>query len=215
VGSSPYLTAAVWFGFDRKGHTLGRDLTGAQLSGGAWARFMLPANEDYPSKNFPASPGGLVFAEVCSVSGQLLTPECGGYRTSQWFLAGTQPHEPCTLHRNMISTRTIMADRLEREYLSSGVGLRQLAAGSLLLDLSFLNPPGMEAEPEMEIEPAALDQMEQDVVIPQLEETPVIMEEKIEEVPEVDNSEDEPLPLDIEVEEEELTTEGTEDTEEE
>jgi penicillin-binding protein 1A len=223
VGSSPWLTTAVWFGFDRKGRSLGRDLTGAQLSGGAWARFMLPANEDYPSKGFPPSPGGLVYAEVCSVSGQLLTPECGGYRTSQWFLAGTSPTEPCTLHANLITTRTIMADRLEREYLGSGVGLQQLTAGSLLIDLSFLYPP--EEVPE-EIpddafdefgddewyyppEGAELNEGEQDVIILQLEETPVIIENKIEEVADVDHSQDEPLPLDLEGGEGRATGGGT------
>jgi penicillin-binding protein 1A len=169
IGSSSHLTTAVWFGFDRKGRSLGRDLPGASLAGGAWARFMYPANEDYPSKEFPRAPSGLVFAEVCSVSGQLRTPECGNYRTSQWFLAGTQPREQCTLHRNLINTRSIMRDRLEREYLSSGAGMQQSAAGSLTLDLDFLNFLTGESEP-------FIDTMEQDVYIPQLNERPLAVE---------------------------------------
>jgi penicillin-binding protein 1A len=163
IGSSSHLTTAVWFGFDRKGRSLGRDQAGAVLAGRAWARFMYPANEDYPSKDFPRAPSGLVFAQVCSVSGQLLTPECGNYRTSQWFLAGTQPREECTLHRNLINSRTLLTDRLEREYLSTGMGLGQSSTGSLTLDLDFLNLSSEESEP-------FVDATEQEVYIPQLNE---------------------------------------------
>jgi penicillin-binding protein 1A len=50
VGSSPHLTTAVWFGFDRKGRSLGRGQAGAVLASGAWARYMYPANEDTTPK---------------------------------------------------------------------------------------------------------------------------------------------------------------------
>jgi hypothetical protein len=99
------------------------------------------------------------------VSGQLRTPECGNYRTSQWFLAGTQPREQCTLHRNLVTTSLILTDRLEREYLSSGAGLGSLGAGSLILDLDFLAPP--------EAEEPFVDETELNVYIPQLNEAPL------------------------------------------
>jgi penicillin-binding protein 1A len=139
IGSSPYLTTAVWFGFDKKGRSLGRNQTGAQLAGGAWAQFMHAANENYPSKDFPHPQGGLAYAEVCSVSGQILTPECGDFRTSQYFLAGTQPMVQCTIHRNMIGARTTLINRLEQEHLQSGVGsFPALGDDSLRVDFSFL-----------------------------------------------------------------------------
>ena len=183
VGSSSHLTTAVWFGFDRKGRSLGRNQAGAVLASGAWARFMKPANEDYPLKEFPRAPSGLVNATVCSVSGQLLTPECGNYRTSQWFLSGTEPKEQCTLHRNLINTSTILIDRLEREYLGSGMGLGTPAAGSLTLDIDFLNSPA-EEEPFM-------DETELNVYIPQLNEAPLPVEPLIDESHEEETEEEE------------------------
>jgi penicillin-binding protein 1A len=148
IGSSPYLTTAVWFGFDKKGRSLGRNQTGAQLAGGAWAKYMYTANEDYAPRDFPRPQGGLAYTEVCSVSGQLLTPECGNFRTSQYFLAGTQPVVQCTLHRNMNSARTVMMERLEREHLGSGVGaFPEFSGASLDIDFSFLET-GTENSPD-------------------------------------------------------------------
>jgi hypothetical protein len=110
------------------------------------------------------------------VSGQLLTPECGSYRTSQWFLDGTQPREQCTVHRNLINTLNIMTDRLEREYIRSGMGLGPLTAGSLTLNLDFLTPPAEEPRP-------FVDAREQDVYIPQLNERPLPVAPRGEPIP--------------------------------
>jgi penicillin-binding protein 1A len=140
VGYTPHITSAVWFGFDKPGETLGLSLTGATLSGRAWARFMKAANEDYPHKDFAAPQSGLVRAEVCSVSGMLPTPACGNNRTMQYFLDGTQPVTLCTTHTNAIALEAIVRERLESEYYQTGAKQFDLAdTAPLMLDLSFLN----------------------------------------------------------------------------
>jgi penicillin-binding protein 1A len=147
VGFTPYVTTAVWFGFDKRGETLGLSLTGATLSGRAWARYMRTANEDYPYRDFAQPQTGLVKAEVCSVSGLLLTPACGTNRTTQFFLEGTQPVTVCTLHTNVENLRMVAASRLEREFYQAGAPRYRITDSSpLTLDLSFLNEESPRAE---------------------------------------------------------------------
>jgi penicillin-binding protein 1A len=138
-GYTPHLTTAVWFGFDKPGETLGLRLTGATLAGRAWARFMKTANEDYAYRDFVPPQTGLVRAEVCSVSGLLLTPACGSSRTTQYFLDGTQPVTVCTLHANVENMQTVVLKRLDKEYYQAGAPQFLLSDDSpLQFDLSFL-----------------------------------------------------------------------------
>ncbi|MBO5137221.1 MAG: PBP1A family penicillin-binding protein [Spirochaetaceae bacterium] len=142
VGYTPYITSAVWFGFDIPGQSLGTELTGSTLSGVAWGEFMRIANEDYPYKQFPVPQTGLVKAEVCSVSGQILTEACGSHRTTQYFLDGTQPTTTCQHHINRENLKTISLERLNQERLVSGSRYaQQLDTSPLVLDLSFLQEP--------------------------------------------------------------------------
>jgi penicillin-binding protein 1A len=140
VGSTPYLTTAVWFGFDKKGKSLGNNQTGSVIAGPAWGKFMKVANEDYPYKEFPRPQGGISYATVCSVSGQMLAPECGDNRVGRYFLAGTTPTEMCTYHAYAETTRSVLMQRYAEDALTSGV---QALDGSqnnapLTVDLYFL-----------------------------------------------------------------------------
>jgi penicillin-binding protein 1A len=45
VGFSPYLTTAVWFGFDKGGGSLGTNRTGAVLASPIWGKFMHDVHE--------------------------------------------------------------------------------------------------------------------------------------------------------------------------
>ena len=147
VGYTPHLTAAVWFGFDKPGETLGLRLTGATLAGRAWARFMKTANEDYAYRDFTPPQTGLVRAEVCSVSGLLLTPACGSNRTTQYFLDGTQPVTVCTLHTNVENAQVIVIGRLNKEYYQAGAPRFFIADDKpLSVDLSFLDADEYEDE---------------------------------------------------------------------
>lgn len=140
VGYTPYITTAVWFGFDIPGQSLGTELTGSTLSGVAWGEYMRVANEGYPYKGFTQPQTGLVKAEVCSVSGQILTEACGSSRTTQFFLEGTQPTSICQLHINRQSTKQIILERLDKEKILSGTKYNvSLDDSPLELDLSFLD----------------------------------------------------------------------------
>ncbi len=163
VGYTPYLTTAVWFGFDnRVGQSLGLDLTGATLAGVAWGDYMSIANEDYPYRDFTQPQTGLVRAQVCSVSGQILTEACGDSRTTQYFLSGTEPTVVCEYHSNISRAKNISIDRLQKERNWSGV--RPFAvtdAEQLKLDLSFLNEPQQQAQQPAQNNTAARRQQTQ------------------------------------------------------
>jgi penicillin-binding protein 1A len=164
VGYTPYITTAVWFGFDKRGESLGLKLTGATLSGRAWARYMKTANEDYGRRDFVQPQTGLIRAEVCSVSGLLLTPACGNQRTTQFFLEGTQPVTVCTLHTNVENLRLAAISRLEREHYQAGAQQFVIPGDDLplVLDLSFLDDD--EDTPDVRLpsenEPAILPKQE-------------------------------------------------------
>ena len=141
VGYTPYYTAALWFGFDQPGQSLGLELTGSTLAGPAWGDFMRIANEDMPYKEFPIPQTGLVKATVCSVSGKLLTAECGDHTTTKYYLEGTQPTTVCDYHKNREAAKTLAKTRLENEHYMSGV-MSQAAIlddSALEVDLSFLD----------------------------------------------------------------------------
>ena len=139
VGFTPYVTTAIWFGFDQKGQTLGLDLTGATLAGVAWTDYMRIIHQDLPIKNFTKPQTGLVRATVCSVSGQLLSEECGRHQTTQYFLEGTEPTVICEYHTNQQSLKSLGVSRLAFEQTLSGVRPEKISdAKGLELDLSFL-----------------------------------------------------------------------------
>lgn len=120
VGFTPYMTSVFWFGFDKPGQSLGLKLTGSTLAGYAWARFMSKAHEGLPYKDFEKPATGVIQATVCSVSGGILTPECGDNKTTQWYLEGTQPTQVCSVHAGNSNARTIALYRLERELYRGG-----------------------------------------------------------------------------------------------
>ena len=150
VGYTPYYTAALWFGFDQPGQSLGLELTGSTLAGPAWGDFMRIANEDMPYKEFAMPPTGLVKATVCSVSGKLLTAECGDHTTTKYYLEGTQPTTVCDYHKNRESAKTLATTRLETERYMSGVQPQEgiIDDSPLEIDLSFLDENYTEEDEE-------------------------------------------------------------------
>ena len=81
---------------------------------------MSKINEGLPYKEFERPATGLIQATVCSVSGGILTPDCGEHKITAWYLEGTQPTEICTVHSNSTSVRTLALYRLERELYKTG-----------------------------------------------------------------------------------------------
>ncbi|MEE0878632.1 MAG: PBP1A family penicillin-binding protein [Treponemataceae bacterium] len=139
VGFTPYVTTAVWFGFDQKGKSLGLDQTGATLAGVAWSNYMRIIHENLPIKQFNKPQTGLVEATVCSVTGQLLTDACGNHQTTQFFLEGTQPKVMCELHSTRNEVKVVGVERLANEHILSGEKSAKINdKKQLILDLSFL-----------------------------------------------------------------------------
>ena len=141
AGFTPYYTSVFWFGFDKPGQSLGLKSTGSTLAGYAWSDFMSKANEGLPYKEFERPATGLIQATVCSVSGGILTPDCGDHKITAWYLEGTQPTEICTVHANSTSVRTLALFRLEREMYKAGfAGEMQIKDNEpLRFDLSLVS----------------------------------------------------------------------------
>ncbi|MBQ7158351.1 MAG: PBP1A family penicillin-binding protein [Treponema sp.] len=141
AGFTPYYTSVFWFGFDKPGQSLGLKLTGSTLAGYAWSDFMSKANDGLPYKEFERPATGLIQATVCSVSGGILTPDCGDHKITAWYLEGTQPTEVCTVHSNSTSVRTLALYRLEREMYKAGFASEMMIRDSepLRFDLSLVS----------------------------------------------------------------------------
>lgn len=138
VGFTPYYTSAFWFGFDKPGQSLGLSITGSTLAGVAWGDFMHVANEGRPYKNFSQPAQGIVKATVCSVSGQILTPECGNHKVDAYYLSGTEPTAVCETHRNTNGS-TISIIRMQNEQVRSGYSFDDAVDTSpIQLNLDFL-----------------------------------------------------------------------------
>jgi penicillin-binding protein 1A len=103
IGYTPYYTAAVWFGFDRPGNSLGVNLTGSTLAGPVWADFMRDIHQGLPPRDFVRPAAGLIDAKVCTKTGLLWTPGCPGDITLP-FLEGTQPKQLCDQHQTSVSS---------------------------------------------------------------------------------------------------------------
>jgi penicillin-binding protein 1A len=96
VGSTPYYTLAIWFGFDKAGNSLGPNGSGAQICGPIWGDLMHEYNQGLPRRDFPR-PSGVKDAIVCRASGLLPTDDCPASITLS-FLDGTVPTETCDQH---------------------------------------------------------------------------------------------------------------------
>ena len=139
-GFTPYFASAFWFGFDKPGQSLGLNITGSTLAGYAWGDFMGEIHSTLPSVDWNKPLEGVIQATVCSVSGQILTDNCGDHKTTQWFLAGTVPTELCTIHSNQTNS-TIAIARLEKEMYQSGQRrTTSYDSSPLTLNLDFLQP---------------------------------------------------------------------------
>ncbi|MDR2739868.1 MAG: PBP1A family penicillin-binding protein [Treponema sp.] len=137
VGYSPYYTAAIWFGFDKPGNSLGVNLTGSTLAGPVWADFMREVHQGLPFKDFAKPPRGIIDVTVCTKSGLLKTPGCPADVTLP-FLEGTQPTRYCDMHdstaarANQVNLEGMRQDTM---LIDSGSLLGELKLPELRLDL--------------------------------------------------------------------------------
>ena len=91
IGFSPYMTTAVWLGFDRGGNnSLGTNQTGAQAAGPIWAWYMKDIHQNLPPIDFE-QPSGLVEVTVTDRTGLLPPESYRGTTITELFKLGTQP----------------------------------------------------------------------------------------------------------------------------
>ncbi len=141
VGYTPYFTAALWFGFDRRGLSLGLDNTGATLAGPAWADYMNLIHQGMPFRDFVRPQTGLVTATVCRRSGLLPTADCNEGTITMSFLEGTQPTRYCDFHENNLELRRVVVERLQREGFSAGQTPIVINDAPLFVDPSIFDDP--------------------------------------------------------------------------
>lgn len=96
VGFSPYMTTAIWYGFDYPGLSLGANITGESHSGKSWCDYMYEIHKTLPIREFTRPSTGLANVAVCTLSGALPSASCPNTAT-EIFIAGTQPREECSM----------------------------------------------------------------------------------------------------------------------
>jgi penicillin-binding protein 1A len=121
IGFTPHMTAAIWFGFDTPGNSLGLGLTGATAAGPVWAKFMKRIHEGLPKEEFLQPLDGVETVTICKESGLLPDPEgnCNGHTQEELFLEGTEPNEFCDIHKR----KNVIKDEIIENLRSTLVGL--------------------------------------------------------------------------------------------
>ncbi|MDR0374750.1 MAG: PBP1A family penicillin-binding protein [Treponema sp.] len=120
VGFTPYYTAALWFGFDKPGNSLGIDLTGATLAGPVWGDFMRDIHQGLAKKNFIRPATGVVDVTVCAKSGLIPTSSCDEGRVTLSFLSGAQPDRYCDMHTDDTLIAGVTGNRASSYVFSGG-----------------------------------------------------------------------------------------------
>ncbi len=139
VGFTPYYTAAFWFGFDKRGQSLGLRITGSTLAGVAWGDYMHEANLGKDYKEFNKKPDSLIELEVCTVSGGLYLPECGDNKITAYYYPGTEPTEVCSKHSPENTSSNLGIYRLQQARYQSGISFKIEDDSPLSVNLDFLN----------------------------------------------------------------------------
>ena len=98
AGLSPYLSGAVWVGYDKPTKLLGSSSGCAVI----WGKLMQEANKDFEVKDID-EPNGIIRASVCKDSGlspsSLCSQDPRGNRVyEELFIDGTEPDSTCDTH---------------------------------------------------------------------------------------------------------------------
>ena len=94
AGFTPDLLCVVWIGFDDNTPT---GLSGAKAALPLWVDFMKGAQAGAKGQKFPVPTSNVVFVDIDQQTGLLATPGCPKV-IAEAFVAGTEPHEYCTVH---------------------------------------------------------------------------------------------------------------------
>ncbi|BCR22141.1 PBP1A family penicillin-binding protein [Borrelia sp. HM] len=99
IGYSPYITVAVWVGFDKKGYSLGIAGTGTGLASPSWGKFMAEYHKNLPTKVF-VRPKGIINVKVQAETGLLPEGVENEKTINEIFISGTQPFEKSKYYEN-------------------------------------------------------------------------------------------------------------------
>ncbi len=88
VGASPFISTAVWMGFDSE-KTLGRGETGSRAALPVWIQYMKESHETLPKLEFPV-PENVVFANIDAETGALVSFKSKKI-VRQAFIEGSEP----------------------------------------------------------------------------------------------------------------------------
>jgi membrane carboxypeptidase/penicillin-binding protein len=98
VGLTPDLVAGVWLGFDRP-RPIMNGASGGRLAAPVWGTLMSQIYQTRPAPAPWAPPANVVSAQIDERTGQLATGNCPHDDVRiEYFLAGTEPRQYCTLH---------------------------------------------------------------------------------------------------------------------
>lgn len=126
VGYTPDLVVGVWVG-NASGAPM-RHVSGISGAGPIWHDFMEVAHHSIPVHDF-AVPDGLIWRDICPLSGHLARPDCP-YSRREVFIAGTEPQTECEQHV------TVPVDRHTGEPATDDT-----PAGDVIEKVYWLPPP--------------------------------------------------------------------------
>jgi 1A family penicillin-binding protein len=132
VGYTPDLVVGVWVG-NANGAPMCH-VSGISGAGPIWHDFMEMAHRSLPAHDF-AVPDGLVWRDICPLSGHLAGPHCP-YSRREVFVAGSEPQAECDQHvlvavdrrtGGLAASSTPAAETVERVYWIAPPELREWA----------------------------------------------------------------------------------------
>lgn len=148
VGYSPYLTTAIWMGFDKPGNSLGLDNTGAVAAGPLWAKYMKQIHQNLAPIKFARPVSGLYNMTVDAETGLLPSGEPGEKLVTEIFLENSGPTETS----NMATFRRLRQEALANNIqgaLDELVGTAPDLNLNLNLDLNLDTGPASPQNPNL------------------------------------------------------------------
>lgn len=131
VGYSPYITTAVWFGFDKPGKSLGATQSGGLLPAPLWAKFMKFYHKDLPIKEFPR-PEDIVNVTIQAATGLLPEGHPQEKLITEVFIKGTEPTQRSRFYQDLDD---FYDSRLESLFENSTSIKTERALGNLSLNI--------------------------------------------------------------------------------
>ncbi|HUX52419.1 MAG TPA: PBP1A family penicillin-binding protein [Spirochaetia bacterium] len=127
MGFSPYMTTALWYGFDKPGRSLGVQVLGGATAGPIWARYMKAINHGMAPKQF-TEPPGIVHMDVTAATGLLPPPGYKGEVIKEVFIRGTEPRKYDSLEQYQQTQEDMIMNRLKETVTGPDLALPRPAS---------------------------------------------------------------------------------------